>query len=151
MPDRRRRRRAQVEPDDDGFIESLAQGDVSADASIPPSALGGERPPAGAGAPLEELGQQRRRRRRESTRSMQRRLVVPVHLQYMFTQKRANELRAIFDYFDKDGSGAIDRDEVAAVLRGLGQDDSADQIKAIFKEVGASDPLRLWLRRMPTE
>jgi len=43
------------------------------------------------------------------------------------------DTRRIFDYFDEDGSGEIDEDEMAAKLEGLGFD--TDGVEQLFGEM----------------
>ena len=46
-----------------------------------------------------------------------------------------SEYREAFNWFDRDGSGAISSNELDLALRSLGQNPSEDELEAIMKEV----------------
>lgn len=49
-------------------------------------------------------------------------------------QDFAQETRAAFDVFDKDGSGTISADELQQVMKSLGEDLSAAEIRDMIRE-----------------
>ena len=46
-----------------------------------------------------------------------------------------NHLREVFDMFDADGSGSIDRNEMRALMKKLAQDLTEEEITLIMEEV----------------
>ena len=66
-----------------------------------------------------------------------KKLRVPEVMRFQFSESELDSLKRTFAFYDVDGSGAIDRDELAAVLREFGQDDSDARLVSIFKEVSA--------------
>lgn len=53
------------------------------------------------------------------------------------------DARPVFDRFDTDGSGAIDRKELARLLEALGRDPSDEDLEAIFAKVDANGSGRI--------
>jgi Ca2+-binding EF-hand superfamily protein len=49
----------------------------------------------------------------------------------------ANDPKALFAIFDKDGDGGITVKEIGAVMRQLGQDPTDEELAAIVQEVDA--------------
>ena len=48
------------------------------------------------------------------------------------------EFKEAFQLFDKDGSGAIDIDELAEVMKSLGQNPTRSELQAMIDEVDES-------------
>lgn len=51
--------------------------------------------------------------------------------------KKAQEIREIFDHYDRDGNGSIDRGELVKLLRALGSDADDDELAAAFEVLDA--------------
>lgn len=60
-----------------------------------------------------------------------------------FSDDELDELREAFALFDKDGDGDITRDEMAAVMRGFGQDLDARVLRPLFDGADANGDGRL--------
>eukprot|EP00698_Gefionella_okellyi_P014810 TRINITY_DN4122_c0_g1_i1.p1 TRINITY_DN4122_c0_g1~~TRINITY_DN4122_c0_g1_i1.p1 ORF type:complete len:2095 (+),score=667.61 TRINITY_DN4122_c0_g1_i1:230-6286(+) len=56
---------------------------------------------------------------------------------FNITVEQLQEFGEVFDHFDADGSGAIDRDEFKTVMRALGEELSDDQCDVYFDEIDA--------------
>mmetsp|Transcript_38397 Transcript_38397/g.90634 ORF Transcript_38397/g.90634 Transcript_38397/m.90634 type:complete len:998 (-) Transcript_38397:84-3077(-) len=53
------------------------------------------------------------------------------------TKNHLNDLRELFDFYDEDGSGGIEREELGELLAQMGQHKSAEELDRLFKLMDA--------------
>ena len=51
------------------------------------------------------------------------------------TEAQIEEFYVAFDWFDTDGSGTVDHEELGSVLRSLGQNPTAEEVADMMAEV----------------
>ena len=62
---------------------------------------------------------------------------VPAELLGKFTDEQIGTFRQLFEYYDSDGSGAISPDELARVLKELGESTDPARLELLIKEGGS--------------
>ncbi len=62
-------------------------------------------------------------------------LPVPPKLAGKFSAQQVSAFSELFTYYDADGSGDIDRDELGNILKSLGEDVTESKLDALMREV----------------
>jgi hypothetical protein len=68
---------------------------------------------------------------RANTQGSNESLVVPLKLTNNFSDDEIAKYRRLFSFYDIDGSGSIDRDELSQVLEKIGQKSTPDRLDAL--------------------
>jgi calmodulin len=50
--------------------------------------------------------------------------------------RRAEEFRGVFEFLDKNGDGALTKDEIRYIMNGMGHDLSDDEIRDLISDIG---------------
>ena len=94
-------------------------------------------PSGGAAAAADDQGHSSHssaKRARRMTKKQLKKLRLPEALRFSFSDAEVWALKRTFSYYDVDGSGAIDREELAAVLKNFGQEATDERLDEIFAE-----------------
>ena len=73
------------------------------------------------------------------SRRVQKKTVVQEEEVYETPESSKEEIIEAFEYFDKDGRGTINKDELRVILTKLGTPMTEEEVDEIFKEAGLDD------------
>ena len=73
------------------------------------------------------------------SRRVQKKTVVQEEEVYETPESSKEEIIEAFEYFDRDGRGTINKDELRVILTKLGTPMSEEEVDEIFKEAGLDD------------
>ena len=73
------------------------------------------------------------------SRRVQKKTVVQEEEVYDSPETNKEEIIEAFEYFDRDGRGNINKDELKIILTKLGTPMSEEEVNEIFREAGLDD------------
>ena len=73
------------------------------------------------------------------SRRVQKKTVVQEEEVYETPESSKEEIIEAFEYFDRDGRGNINKDELKIILTKLGTPMSEEEVNEIFREAGLDD------------
>jgi calmodulin len=73
------------------------------------------------------------------SRRVQKKTVVQEEVVNEPEESSKEEIIEAFEYFDRDGRGTINKDELRVILTKLGTPMSEEEVNEIFKEAGLDD------------
>ena len=73
------------------------------------------------------------------SRRVQKKTVVQEEETYETPEANKEEIIEAFEYFDRDGRGNINKDELKIILTKLGTPMSEEEVNEIFREAGLDD------------
>ncbi len=73
------------------------------------------------------------------SRRVQKKTVVQEEEVYETPESSKEEIIEAFEYFDRDGRGTINKDELRVILTKLGTPMTEEEVDEIFKEAGLDD------------
>ena len=73
------------------------------------------------------------------SRRVQKKTVVQEEETYETPETNKEEIIEAFEYFDRDGRGNINKDELKIILTKLGTPMSEEEVNEIFREAGLDD------------